>query len=141
MEARALIAQMGWRPSRLSEQSPLLSSSVPSKTRRMESTTNDIECNPVGLLTGPATCLCKQEVVKPSQNAAQHCAKAEGCVSDDPRRRRDALREGWGFWVGTWNVDSLTGRAGELVEVLADRKVVVAVFKRQDGRVVGAGCL
>ena len=54
------------------------------------------------------------------------------------------MQEGWGFQVGTWNVDSLTGRAGELVEVLADRKVddwMWHVFKRQDGRVVGAGCL
>ena len=41
-----------------------------------------------------------------------------------PQDRRDALWEGWGFRVGTWNADSLTGRAGELVEVLADRKVL-----------------
>jgi len=27
------------------------------------------------------------------------------------------LQKGWRFWVGTWNVDSLTGRAGELVEI------------------------
>jgi len=100
MEVRALIDQIGWCPSGLSEQSPLLSSPAPSKTRRMESTTNDIGCNPVGA----PTCLRKQEVGKPSQNAAQHCDKAEGCVNDDPRRRRDALREGWGLWVGTWNV-------------------------------------
>jgi len=80
----------------------------------------------------------KQEVGKPSQNAAQHCAKAEGCVNDDPRRRRDALREGWGFRVGTWNVDSLTGTAGELVEVLADKKVDVACI--QETRRKGSGC-
>jgi len=71
---------------------------APSKIRRMESTINDIGCNPVGA----PTCLHKQEVRKPSQNAAQHCAKAEGCVNDDPRCR-----------VGTWNVDSLTRRAGK----------------------------
>ena len=94
MEVRALIAQKGWRPSGLSEQLPLLSSPAPSKTRRMESTTNDIGCNPVGA----PTCLCKQ-VGKPSQNAAQHC-----CVIDGPCRRRDALWEGWGFGVGTWTV-------------------------------------
>ena len=68
---------------------------------------------------GTPTCLCKQEVGKPSQNAAQPCAKAEGCVHDDIRA--DKLRKGWGFRVGTWNVDSLTGRAGELVEALTDR--------------------
>ena len=73
-------------------------------------------------------------------NAAQHCAKAEGCVNDDPRGRRDALQEGWGFRVGTWNVDSLTGRAGELVEVWQIEKWMWHIFKRQDGRVVGAGC-
>ena len=100
----------------------------------MKSTTNDIGCNPVGA----PTCLRKQEVGKPSQNAAQHCAKAEGCVNDDRRRRTDALREGWGFWVVTWNVDSLTGRAGELVEVLVDRKVDVACI--QETRWKGSGC-
>jgi len=45
----------------------------------------------------------KQEVGKPSQNAAQPCA-----VYDDPYRG-DELRDGWAFRVGTWNVDSLTG--------------------------------
>ena len=45
----------------------------------------------------------KQEVGKPSRNAAQHCA-----VYDDPSRG-DELRDGWAFRVGTWNVDSLTG--------------------------------
>jgi len=60
---------------------------------------------------------------KPRQNAAQPCAKAEGCVHDDPRA--DKLRSGWGFRVGTWNVDLLMGRAGELVEALADREVGV----------------
>jgi len=59
-------------------------------------------------------------------------------VNDDPRRRRDALREGWGFWFGTWNVDSLTGRAGKLIEVLADRKVDVACI--QETRWNGSGC-
>jgi len=76
---------------------------------------------------GAPTCLCKQEVGKPSQNAAQPCAKAEGCVHDD--LRADKLHKGWGFRVGTWNVDSLTGRAGELVEVLADREVDVGCIQ------------
>ena len=34
-----------------------------------------------------------------------------------------------GFRVSTWNVDSLTGRAGELVAVLADRKVDAACIQ------------
>jgi len=70
---------------------------------------------------GAPTCLCKQEVRKPSWNAAQSCAGVQGCVNDD--LRADGLRKGWQFWVGTWNVDSLTGRAGEVVEALSDRKV------------------
>ena len=48
------------------------------------------------------------------------------------------LQEGWGFRVGTWNVDSLTGRAGELVEVLVDRKVDVACI--QETKWKGSGC-
>jgi len=34
-----------------------------------------------------------------------------------------------GFWVGTWNVDSLTGRAGEVIEALSDRKVDTACIQ------------
>ena len=49
---------------------------------------------------GAATCLRKQEVGKPSQNAAQPCAKAEGCVRDD--LRADKVRKGWGFRVRTF---------------------------------------
>jgi len=56
---------------------------------------------------GAPTCLRKQEVGIPSQNAAQPCAKAEGCVHDD--LRADKLRKGWGFRVGTWNVDGKGG--------------------------------
>ena len=85
---------------------------------------------------GAPTCLCKQEVGKPSHNAAQPCAKAEGCVHDN--LSTDKLRKGWGFWVGTWNVDSLTGRAGELVEALADREVDVGCI--QETRWRGSGC-
>ena len=57
----------------------------------------------------------KQKVGKPSQNAAQPCT-----VYDDPSRG-DELRDGWAFQVGTSNVDSLTGRLGELVEALVER--------------------
>ena len=55
-------------------------------------------------LVGAHTCLRKQEVGKPSLNAAQPDAKAEGCVHDDTPRA-DKLRKG--FRVGTWNIDSL----------------------------------
>jgi len=41
------------------------------------------------------------------------CARVQCCVNDD--QRADGLRKGWEFRVGTWNVDSLTGRAGEVV--------------------------
>jgi len=68
---------------------------------------------------GAPTCLRKQEIRKPSLNAAQPDAKAEGCVCDDPPRA-DKLRKGWAFRVGTWNIDSLPGRSGELVEALAE---------------------
>jgi len=54
-------------------------------------------------------------------NQAKPCAKTEGCVHDDLKERK-----GWGFWIGAWNVDSLTERAGELVEALADKEVDVA---------------
>jgi len=71
-------------------------------------------------------------VGKPSLNAAKPYAKAEGCVHDD--LRADKLWKGWGFRVGTWNIDSLTGRAGELVEALTERKMDVATRWR------GSGC-
>ena len=54
---------------------------------------------------GAPTCLRKQEVGKPSLNAAQPYAKADSCVHDDPPRT-DKLQKGWPFRVGTWNVDS-----------------------------------
>ena len=62
---------------------------------------------------------------KPNLNAAQLDAKAEGCVHDDPSRA-DGLRKGWAFRVGTWNIDSLNGRSGGLVEALAERQMDVA---------------
>ena len=86
---------------------------------------------------GAPTCLRKQEVVKPSLNAAQPDAKAEGCVNDDPHRA-DKLQKGWSFRVGTWNIDSLTGRSCELVEALAERWINVACV--QETRWRGSGC-
>jgi len=65
---------------------------------------------------------------KPSWNAAQPCARVQSCVNDD--LRADGLRrKGWQFQVHTWNVDSLTGGAGEVVEALSDKKVDVACIQ------------
>ena len=88
--------------------------------------------NPVGA----PTCLRKQEVGKPSLNAAQ----ADGCVHDDPPRA-DKLQKGWSFRVGTWNIDSLTGRSGELVEALAERRMDVACVQEVGGEIVGVHSL
>jgi len=70
-------------------------------------------------------CQCKQEVKKPSQNAAQPRAGVQSYVNDD--LKADELWKGWGFWVGTWY--SLTGTAGEVAEALSDRKVDIACIQ------------
>jgi len=62
---------------------------------------------------------------KPSRNTAQPYAKAEGFVYEDPSRA-DELWKGWSFRVGTWSIDSLTGRSGELVEAMAERRTDLA---------------
>jgi len=85
---------------------------------------------------GAPICQRKQGVGKPSLNAAQPHAKADGCVHDD--LIADKLRKGWSFRVGTCNIDSLTSRAGELVEALADRRMDVACV--QETRWRGSGC-
>jgi len=87
-------------------------------------------------LIGAPTSLCIHEVEKPSQNATQLSAKAEGCVYDD--LRADKLQKGWGFRVSTWNVDSLTGRAGQLIEALAYREADVVCIQERRWR--GRGC-
>ena len=43
----------------------------------------------------------------------------------------------WSFRVGIWNIDSLTGRSGELVEALAERRMDVACV--QETRWRGSG--
>jgi len=85
---------------------------------------------------GAPTCLCKKEVGKPRRNAAQPCARAQGYVNYN--LRADELQRGWRFPAGTWNVDSLTGRAGRVVEALSDRKVDVACI--QEARWQDSGC-
>ena len=94
--------------------------------------------NAIGLdPVGDPTCLRKQKVGKPSRNAAQPYAKAESCVYEDPSRA-DELRKGWSFRVGTWNIDSLTGKAGKLVEALAEQRMDVACV--QETRWRHSGC-
>jgi len=88
------------------------------------------------ILLQKLTCLQKQEVGKCRSNAAQPCARAQGCVNGD--LRADGLQKGWSYRVSTWNVHSLTGRAGEVVEALSDRKVDVACI--QETRWKGHGC-
>ena len=72
------------------------------KSRMMMARNNIDGYHPVGAPT------CKQEVGKPSQNTV---------------RKTDKLWKGWGFRVGTWNIDSLTSRAGAFVKALAERKI------------------
>ena len=72
----------------------------------------------------------------PARTQHNHVLRRRVCVHDD--LRADKLRKGWGFQVGTWNVDSLTGRAGELVQALADREVDVGCI--QETRWRGSCC-
>ena len=86
---------------------------APVKPRSMASSNKEVGYHPMGA----PTCLRKKRWVKPDWNATQHCVKAHCCEHDDK------LREGWAFRVGTWNVDSITGRVGELEEVLTNRRI------------------
>jgi len=51
-------------------------------------------------------------------------------------------QDGWSYRFGTWNVDSLTGRLGELVEALAERRMDMVCVQetrwRSDCRLFGA---
>ena len=61
---------------------------------------------------------CKNIMENPART--QHIsAKEEGHLRDD--LRADKLWKVWGFRVGTWNDDSLTGREDEAIEALMDR--------------------
>jgi len=65
-------------------------------------------------------------------------AKAKRCVYDG--QKSDKLQKDWVFRVGSWNVDSLTGRAGEVVKVLEldDRKVDITCV--QETKWMGLSC-
>jgi len=75
---------------------------------------------------------CKQEVGNPTQNTLQPCARVQGCVNDD--LTVDGLQKGWDFGL----VDTLTGRAGEVVQALSDRKVDGACIQETQWK--GNGC-
>ena len=66
----------------------LLSSLRSNKIKKMANNDVTFGYHPVGA----PTCLRKQEVGKPSWNAAQPCAMAQGCVHDDSLRA-DRLRK------------------------------------------------
>jgi len=123
---------MGWQSIQIVGASACIIFILLQKIQKMANKDMTFGYHPVGA----PMCLCKQEVGKPSRNAAQPCARAQDYVNDD--LRADGLWKGWGFWIGTWNVDSLTGRAGEVVEALSDRKVDVACI--QETRWKGSGC-
>jgi len=67
------------------------------------------------------------------------CAKAQGYVSD--YLRADGPWKGWVFQVNTWNVESLTGRAGEVVEALLHRKGDIACIQEIRCKVVDASSM
>ena len=81
----APLVRMVWRPPGLSVPLPPLSSPTPQKSRRMMACNNNCAYNPVGA----PTCLRKQEVWKPSLNAAQPYSKAEGYLVNKGKNRRN----------------------------------------------------
>jgi len=116
-EVGAPISLDGWQSIRIVGASAWVIFILHHKIQKMANTDMAFGYHPVSA----PTCLHKQEVGKPSRNAAQPSARVQGYVNDV--LRADGLWKVWGFRVGTWNVDSLTGRAGEVVEALSDRKV------------------
>ena len=69
---------------------------------------------------------------------APHAYEKQPCAVYDDPCRGDELRDGWAFRVGTWNVESLTGRSGELVEALGERRIDIACV--QEIRWRGSSC-
>ena len=114
---------MGWQSIRIVGASACVIFIFLQKIKKMMNKDMTFRYHPVGA----PTCLRKQEVRKPSWNIAQPCAKVQSCVNDD--LRADGLQKGWGFRDSTWNVNSLTGRADEVVEAWH-------AFKKHDGKVV-----
>jgi len=117
------LVRMGWQSIWIVGASACVIFILLQKIQKMANKHIVFRLHPMGTLT----CLYKQEVGKPSWNTAQLCARVHGCVNDD--LMADLMQKAWGFRVGTWNVDSLTGRAGEVVDLLSDRKVDVACIQ------------
>ena len=80
-------------------------------------------------LWAPPPAYDKQKVGEPSQSTALKSVH-EG-------HKPDALQRGWSFRIVSWNVDSMTGRAGELVKVFSRRKVDIGCV--QETRWKGTG--
>ena len=114
------LVRMGWQSIRIVGASASVIFTLLQKIQKMANKHMTFGYHP---MVAP-TCLSKREVGKPSCNAAQPCDIAQGCVNND--LRADGLQKGWSFRIGAWNVDSLTGRSGEVVEALSDRKVDMA---------------
>jgi len=78
---------------------------------------------------GTPTCLCKQEVGKPSQNTAQLCAKAKGCVHEELRLINCGKAGDFGLVPGT--LTHLTEQVNWRIQ-----KLMWHAFKKHDGEVV-----
>ena len=89
-EMGAPISQDGWQSFRTVGAFACVIFILLLKIQNMANKDMKFGCHPVG----DPTCLCRQEVGKPSWNAAQPC-----CVNDD--LRADGLWKGWEFRVGT----------------------------------------
>ena len=66
----------------------------------------------------------------------QHNTVQRQCSVHDGQKP-GKLQKDWVIRTGIWNVDSLTGRAGEVVKVLGDRKVDVTCVQKT--RWMGSG--
>jgi len=110
---------MGWCPSGLLVHLPVLPSFYTRKSRRWRTNIQFVGITP----WVPPHADANTRWGNPART--QH-NPVLGCrvVNDD--LRADGLWKRWGFRVSTWNVDSLTVRAGEVVEALSERKVDIA---------------
>jgi len=86
------LVRMGWQSIRIVSASVCVMFILLQKVQKMANKDMTFGYYPVGA----PICLCKQKVEKPSWNAAQPFARADGCVNDD--LRADGLWKGWDFW-------------------------------------------
>jgi len=85
---------MGWQSIPIVDGSACFIFILHQKIHKMARKDTIFGYHPVATPTIP-TCLCKQELGKPSQNAAQPCTREQGCDNDD--LRADGLQKGWDF--------------------------------------------